>query len=336
MDLRTTYLGIELKNPIIIGASNLVLDIEMAKKIENAGAAAIVYKSLFEEQLHLEAAQLEDDLHEYDERSAEMTSLFPHIEHSGPKAHLMALKKLKESVSIPVIASLNCLYDVSWVEYAQNLEKTGVDALELNFYSTISDVDKTPKQIEDERVELVRKIKESVSIPVSVKLSPFYTNIMNVVTRMDESGADGFVLFNRLFQPDVDVDAQELIMPYNLSHKGDNRLPLRFAGLLSGNIEADICGNTGIMDGKDVVSMLLVGADTVQVVSAIYKNGVIQISRMLEEVELWMKEHNYTSISEFKGKLSKKNSKDPHAYKRAQYVDFLMKSKEYLKKYPVN
>ena len=140
------------------------------------------------------------------------------------------------------IASLNCLYDVSWVEYAQNLEKTDVDALELNFYSTISDVDKTPKQIEDERVELVRKIKESVSIPVSVKLSPFYTNIMNVVTRMDESGADGFVLFNRLFQPDVDVDAQELIMPYNLSHKGDNRLPLRFAGLLSGNIEADICG----------------------------------------------------------------------------------------------
>jgi len=336
MDLRTTYMGIELKNPIIIGASNLVTNLKMAKKLEEAGAGAIVYKSLFEEQLHLEAAELEDDLHEYDERHAEMTSLFPHIEHSGPKAHLMALKSLKEAVSIPVFASLNCIYDVSWVDYAKYLEQTGVDGLELNFYSTISDVEKTPAIIEDERLEILKRIKAEVKIPVSVKLSPFYTNMMNVVYRMDKNGADAFVLFNKLFQPDIDVESEEMKVPYNLSHKGDNRLSLRFAGLLAGNINGSICSNTGIMDGQDMITMLLAGADAVQVVSTIYKNGVIQITRMLEELENWMKSKGYDKLDDFKGKLSKKNVVEPHAYKRAQYVDFLMKSKEFLKKYPVN
>jgi len=336
MDLKTTYMGIELKNPIIIGASNLVLDLAMAKKLEDAGAAAIVYKSLFEEQLHLEAAELEDELHEYDNIHAEMTSLFPNIEHSGPKAHLLALKKLKETVSIPVFASLNCTYDVSWVEYAKYLEDTGVDGLELNFYSTISDVEKSPAQIEDARIEILQKIKATVKIPVSVKLSPFYTNMMNVVYRLDKNGADGFVLFNRLFQPDIDIKEEKMRVPYNLSHKGDNRLALRFAGLLAGNLNGSICSNTGIVDGEDVITMLLAGADAVQVVSTVYKNGVIQITRMLDELSTWMKEKGYESITEFKGKLSKKNSTDPHAYKRAQYVDYLMKAKEYLKKYPVN
>ncbi len=336
MDLSTTYMGIRLKNPIVIGASNLVLDLEMAKKLEEAGAAAIVYKSLFEEQLHLEAAELDEELHEYDERHAEMTSLFPHVEHSGPRAHLMALKKLKETVSIPVIASLNCLYDVSWVDYAKNLEQTGIDGIELNFYSTISDVDKSSGHIEDDRIEILKKVKNAVKIPVSVKLSPFYTNMMNVVYRMDKNGADAFVLFNRLFQPEIDIDDEDLKLPFNLSHKGDNRLSLRFAGLLSGNVNGSICSNTGIMDGDDLVTMLLAGADTVQVVSTIYKNGVIQINRMLEDLSAWMKKKGYEKIDDFKGKLSKKNVKDPHAYKRAQYVDYLMKSKEYLKKYPIS
>jgi len=336
MDLKTTYMGIELKNPIIIGASNLVLDLEMAKKLEEAGAAAIVYKSLFEEQLHLEAAELEEELHEYDERNAEMISLFPQVEHSGPRAHLLALKKLKETVSIPVIASLNCVYDVSWVEYAKNLEQTGVDGIELNFYSTISDVDKSAISVEDERIEILKKVKDAVKIPVSVKLSPFYTNLMNVVYRMDNTGADAFVLFNRLFQPDIDVEKEDLKMPYNLSNKGDNRLALRFTGLLSCNINGSICSNTGIMDGEDLISMILAGSDTVQVVSTVYKNGVVQISRMLEDLTIWMKKKGYDKIEDFKGKLCKKNVKDPHAYKRAQYVDYLMKSKEYMKKYPVH
>jgi dihydroorotate dehydrogenase (fumarate) len=336
MDLRTTYMGIELKNPLIIGASNLVTDLEMAKKLEEAGAAAIVYKSLFEEQIHLESAELEDDLHEYDERNAEMTSLFPHVEHSGPKAHLIALKKLKESVSIPVFASLNCTYDVSWVEYAKYIEETGVDGIELNFYATVSDVEKTSNLLEDDRIGILKKVKKELSIPVAVKLSPFYTNMMNMVYRLDASGVDGLVMFNKLFQPDIDIEEESLRMPYHLSHKGDNRLPLRFAGLLSGNVKAGICSNTGIMDGEDMITMLLAGADAVQVVSTIYKNGVIQISRMLDELTNWMRKKGYESVTDFKGKLSRKNLKEPYAYKRAQYVDFLLKSKDYLKKYPVN
>lgn len=336
MDLRTTYMGIELKNPIIIGASNLVTNLDMAKKLEEAGAGAIVYKSLFEEQLHLEAAELEDDLHEYDERHAEMTSIFPNIKHSGPKAHLMKLKDLKEAVSIPVIASLNCMYGVSWVDYAKYLEQTGVDGLELNFYSTVSDVEKTAAIIEDERMEILKRIKAEVKIPVSVKLSPFYTNMMNVIYRMDKNGADAFVLFNKLFQPDIDMESETMKQPYNLSHKGDNRLALRFAGLLAGNVNGSIIGNTGIMDGNDLITMLLAGADAVQVVSTVYKNGVIQIKRMLEELENWMKQKEYGKISDFKGKLSRKNVVDPHAYKRAQYVDFLMRTKEFTKKYPIH
>ncbi|WP_430809911.1 MULTISPECIES: dihydroorotate dehydrogenase-like protein [unclassified Carboxylicivirga] len=336
MDLKTTYMGIELKNPIIIGASNLVLDLKMAKKLEDAGAAAIVYKSLFEEQLHLEAAELEEELHEFDDIHAEMTTLFPNIEHSGPKAHLMALKKLKESVSIPVFASLNCTYDVSWVEYAKHLEDTGIDGLELNFYAAISDVEKTPADIENQQIEVLKKVRDAVNIPISVKLSPFYTNMMNVVYRMDRNGAEAFVLFNRLFQPDIDIKEEKLKMPYNLSQKGDNRLPLRFAGMLSCNLNGNICSNTGIHDGEDMITMLLAGADAVQVVSTIYKNGVIQITRMLDELQEWMKEKGYDKIDDFKGKLCKKNVDDPHAYRRAQYVDFLMKAKAFLKKYPVN
>ncbi len=336
MDLKTTYMGIELKNPIIIGASNLVLNLDMARKLEEAGAAAIVYKSLFEEQLHLEAAELEDELHEFDDIHAEMTTLFPNIEHSGPKAHLMALRKLKETVSIPVFASLNCTYDVSWVEYAKYLEETGVDGLELNFYSTISDVEKSPADVENERIEILKKVKAAVSIPVSVKLSSFYTNMMNIVYRMDHNGADAFVLFNRLFQPDIDIKEEKLKVPYNLSQKGDNRLALRFAGMLSCNLQGNICSNTGIHDGEDVITMLLAGADAVQVVSTIYKNGVMQITRMLDEISAWMKEKGYDKIDDFKGKLCKKNVDDPHAYRRAQYVDYLMNAKEYTKKYPVN
>ncbi len=336
MDLKTTYMGIELKNPIIIGASNLVLNLDMARKLEEAGAAAIVYKSLFEEQLHLEAAELEDELHEFDDIHAEMTTLFPNIEHSGPKAHLMALRKLKETVSIPVFASLNCTYDVSWVEYAKYLEETGVDGLELNFYSTISDVEKSPADVENERIEILKKVKAAVSIPVSVKLSSFYTNMMNIVYRMDHNGADAFVLFNRLFQPDIDIKEEKLKVPYNLSQKGDNRLALRFAGMLSCNLQGNICSNTGIHDGEDVITMLLAGADAVQVVSTIYKNGVMQITRMLDEISAWMKEKGYDKIDDFKGKLCKKNVDDPHAYRRAQYVDYLMNAKEYSKKYPVN
>ena len=335
MDLSTHYMGIPLKNPLVVGASNLVTDKKMVKKLEEAGASAIVYKSLFEEQINLEAAELEEDLHEYDDRHAEMIDLFPKVEHSGPRAHLMAVKELKESVSIPVIASLNCIYDQTWEEYAEQLASTGVDGLEINFYSTITDPNKTPQEIEQNRIEILKRVKRKIDIPISVKLSPFYTNALEFINRLAEDGADGLVLFNRLFQPDINIWQESFEMPYNLSHKGDSRLALRYVGLLHGRIHANLAANTGILDGEDFIAALLAGADVAQVVSTIYRNGADQITKMLDELAEWMKEKGYQSIDDFKGKMAHSRITEPFAYKRGQYVDFLMKGKEYFKKYPM-
>ncbi len=335
MDLKTTYMGIELKNPLIVGACEMTADINMVKNMEEAGAAAIVYKSLFEEQIHLEAAELDDDLHEYDDRNAEMITLFPSIVHSGPKAFLMKLKDVKAAVSIPVIASLNCVYDVSWVEYAKYIEQTGVDAIELNFYNSVSDGSKSSHDIEKEQVEVLKRVKAAVKIPVSVKLSPFYSNPLNFIRQLDVTGVNGVVLFNRLFQPDIDIKTEELKMPYNLSSKNDNRLSLRYTGLLSGNVHTSICATNGIHDAEDMISLLLAGADAVQVVSVLYKNGIREITTILENLSAWMKNKGYESVSDFKGKLSKNNLKEPYAYERAQYVDYLMKKKKILKEYSV-
>jgi len=334
-DLKTTYLGLELKNPVIVGACNLVSDMDAVRQIEEAGAAAIVYKSLFEEQIQLERMQHEEGLEEYNERNAEMVSLFPRIQHAGPEEHLMNLKKVIESVNIPVIASLNCVYDLTWAEYAGKLEETGAAAIELNMYSNPRSPERSGKDIIDQRLAIVKKVKETVKIPVSVKLSPFYTNILGVVDQMDKNGADGFVLFNRIFQPDIDIEREQLVFPWFLSNEGDYRLALRFAGMLHGNINADICGNTGIFKGSDVVQLLLAGADAVQVVSTLYRNGIGQITNMLTDLEKWMDRKGYKKIDDFKGKLSKKNINDPFAYKRSQYVDILMKSNEIFKKYPM-
>jgi dihydroorotate dehydrogenase (fumarate) len=336
MDLTTNYLELKLKNPIIIGASNLSKDLNKAIELEKAGAAAIVYKSLFEEQLHLEAAELEDERHHYDDRNAEMINLFPDTAYAGPQIHLAELKKLKQAVSIPIIGSLNCLYNESWEEYAINMANTGIDALELNFYSTVSSAEKNAAQIETEQIETLKKVKKAVSIPVSVKLSSHYTNPLSFITQLAKSGADGLILFNRLFQPFIDIKNEKLVMPYNLSQKGDNRLSLRFMGLLSGEIKGSLCANTGILSGEDMIASILAGADAVQVVSTIYQNGIKQIGKMLDELTLFMKEKKYVSISEFKGKLSKSSLKMPYAYQRAQYVDFLMKSNDYNNKYPVH
>ena len=334
-DLKTTYAGLELKNPIIVGSSNLVTDTDALKQIEDAGAAAIVYKSLFEEQIQLERAQHDDNLEEYNERHAEMVTLFPKVEHAGPEEHLHNLEKVVEQMSIPVIGSLNCVYDVTWGEYAKKMADTGIAALELNFYASPTNATKLGKEIVEQQIAILKKVKQSVNIPVTVKLSPFYTNILKVVTEMDKVGVDGFVLFNRVFQPDVNIETEQLVFPWYLSNDGDHRLVLRFAGMLYDNIKADIAGNTGILTGDDAIQAMLSGADVVQVVSTLYKNGIGQINNMLNDINTWMDKKGYANIDAFKGKLSKKNVQDPFAYKRAQYVDILMKSSEILKKYPM-
>ena len=334
-DLSTSYMGLKLKNPLILGASNLVTKPEVIKQLEEAGIAAIVYKSLFEEQIQLESLQMDDELHEYEERHAEMTSIFPDMEHAGPKEHLFNVKTLKQNTSVPIIASLNAIYETSWVEYAKELEKTGVDALEINLYATPGYFEVTGSAIEDKQVQIVKSVKKAVKIPVSVKLSPFYTNTLNFIKKLDEAGVDGYVIFNRFFQPDIDIEEELFHYPWDLSQEKDHQLSLRYAGLLYGNIDASICGSRGISDSKDVIKMLLAGADVVQVVSAIYRNQPPFVEKVLNDLTGWMDKKGYKTLNDFRGKLSRKNLKDPFAYQRAQYVDILMKSEEVFKKYPM-
>jgi dihydroorotate dehydrogenase (fumarate) len=334
-NLNVEFMGLNLKNPIIVGACTLSATVEGAQDLEQAGAAAIVYKSLFEEQIIMERAQLSDELDEYAHRNAEMTSLFPALEHAGPKAHLLKLKEVKENVSIPVIASLNCLYDVTWFEYAKELEDVGVDALELNFYQMPFDGEKTAEQMEEEKVEIVKTLKKRLSIPFCIKLSPYYTNILNFIQRLDNAGASAFVLFNRLFQPEIDVNSESHVTNFNLSNPGDFKLGLRYVGLTHGKIKSDLCGANGIYGYEDVLQMLLSGANVVQMVSSLYKNTPAHIGKVLYEIEDWMKTKGYKSIDEFRGKLSDKELKASDVYYRAQYLDFLLHPEELINKNPM-
>lgn len=336
MNLKSKYLGLELKNPIIVGASNLVQNLDMLKKLEEAGAAAIVYKSLFEEQIQLENLELEQDLTDYDHRNAEMTSIFPaDMYEASPEEFLMHFRDAKKAINIPLIASLNAIFDDSWYEYAKKLEDAGADALELNFYNNPKDFEMEGRSILNEELDIIEGVKKVVKIPVSVKLSPFYTNPLYTFNEMDQKKVDGFVLFNKLFQPDINIDTEEMQFPYNLSTSSESRLPMKYTGLLYDNINADICTNRGIFTGEDVIKMILAGADVVQIVSTLYKNGAQQITKMLEDIEIWMANNQYETLDDFRGKLSKKNIKDPYAYRRAQYVDILMKSSEIFTKYPM-
>ena len=333
-DLTTKYMGIDLKNPVIVGACNLVEDVNNLKRMEEAGAAAIVYRSLFEEQIQLESLQMSEHMEEYAERHAEMTSLFPDIEHAGPEEYLMNLKRAKESVNIPVFGSLNAINTETWVEYAKKIEEVGVVGLEINLYHVPSDFEIMGKAVISDQLDIVEQVKEAINIPLAVKLSPYYTNPLFVIKEMDKKGADAFVLFNRLFQPEIDIDREQLHFPYNLSAQDENRFPLRMAGLLFDNIKANVCSNRGIFTGEDVIMMLLAGADCVQIVSTLYKNKIEQISAILNDIERWMDKKGYKKLDEFRGKMSKKNTVDPFAYRRAQYVDILMKSEEIFKKFP--
>ncbi|MCF8368351.1 MAG: dihydroorotate dehydrogenase [Bacteroidales bacterium] len=253
-DLTTNYMGIKLRNPIIVGACNLVEKTENLKRMEQAGAGAIVYRSLFEEQIQLENLQMMENIEEFAERNAEMTSLFPDIEHAGPEEYLHNLAKAKNAVSIPVFGSLNAVNQETWVEYAQEIEKIGVAGIELNLYHLPSDFEIMGKAIVSEQLDVIEAVKKAIKIPVAVKLSPYYTNVLYVINEMDKKGVDAFVLFNKLFQPEIDIDDEKLRFPYNLSHHDENRFPLRIAGLLYGNIKANVCSSRGIFTGEDVIT----------------------------------------------------------------------------------
>jgi dihydroorotate dehydrogenase (fumarate) len=327
--LTTNHMGVPLKNPLILGACNLSNNIDKLKEAEEAGVAAMVYRSLFEEQIQLEDNELSNQLEAYDERNAEMISLFPNIEHGGPKEHLYNLREVVEALSIPVFASLNAVYKESWVEYAKLLEETGVAGLELNFFAIPRDFEKSGHDVILQQIENLKAVKAAVKIPVSVKLSPFYTNVLKTIKDMDDAGADAFILFNRLFEPDIDVEAEKHVSPWNLSTHSDHRLSIRYIGLTYGNLNATVAANNGVYEGIDMVKMILAGATAVEAVSTFYHNGVGYATEMLKELVDWMDRKEYKTIEDFRGKLSSKAINDPFVYKRAQYIDLLLKSEEH-------
>lgn len=334
INLSTHYGGLALKNPIVIGASNIVTDPDNLVKLEKAGAAAIVYKSLFEEQLQLEQYNLEQQQEAYSNWDAEHETFFPRVRHAGPAEHILRLRDAKRKISIPLIGSLNCTHDETWEQFAVEMVSSGIDGLELNFYNNNTYFDLEANEIERRQLLTLKRLRAAVKIPIFVKLSPYYSNPLRMIELMDQAQADGFVLFNRLFQPDIDIDKEEHHFPYNFSSEADNRLALRYAGLLHKKVSGSIISNTGIHNGRDAIKMLLAGADAVQVVSAIYKKGIQYIEVMLSEMEAWMKKKGYSSLDDFRGKLSKENLADPFAYKRAQYVDILMKSEIFMQYHP--
>ncbi len=323
--LETTYMGLHLRNPVIAGASSLTSNVTTIKALEQAGAGAVVISSLFEEQIQLERLQLDEELAEFDNLHPEMVTIFPHIEHAGPQEHLMWVRRATEAVGIPVIASLNAVNRETWVKYAKLLQETGVDGLELNFYATPTDLTRDGASIEDEQVAIAADVRQAISIPFAVKLSPFYANPLHVVSRLDAEGVDGFVLFNRFFQPEIDVSQERHISPLRLSNEGDYGLSLRFAGLLFGNVTGDICSSAGIFTGEDAIKTILAGATCVQVVSTLYRNRIPYLTSMLETIEGWMAEKGYGALEDFRGKLSRAQAPDRWAYTRAQYVKLLLK-----------
>ncbi len=326
-NLKTTYMGIELDNPLILGACNMSNNIDDLLKAEDNGVGAIVFKSLFEEQVQLERLQLEEKLTEYDNVHAEMLTTHPKIEFSDTEKHLVKLRKAKERLSVPLIASLNAVNEDSWLEYATELAQTGVDGLELNLYQTPTDFEIESKEIEDYQISIVKKIKEKLSLPVSVKLSSEYTNVLTLIKKMDAVGVNGFVLFNAFYQPDININTLKHKRNFNLSKKGEYRKTMRYAGMLFGQIDADVCSSRGIFDGDDIVKHILSGSVCVQMVSSLYKNGLEQIGVAKKQLSEWMEEKEFDSIEEFRGKMAQKNLvPGSMVYKRAQYVDLLMRS----------
>ncbi len=328
-NLETSYMGLRLSSPIILGASELTSHPDMLKKAEEQGAAAVVYKTLFEEQIQMENLHHDEKISQYNDLHAEMITLHPDIDRSDIDYYLVKLRKVKESLSIPVIASLNCVNESSWFRYAKMIEETGVDAIELNLYQIPTRFDLDAAAIEQQQIDIVAGIRQQLTIPVSVKLSSDYTNILHFAKRLDDAGVNGMVLFNAFFQPDVDILKETHKRAFNLTRKGEYKQSLRYAGMLYGRVNADVCSSRGVFNGEDVIKLLLTGASCVQVVSAVYKHGIERIGAFNREISEWMEKKQYSSISQFRGKLSDSvlnRNNTLLIYKRAQYIDMLLHS----------
>jgi len=326
-DLETTYMGLQLQTPIVVAASSISSYLERIQNAELAGAGALVIRSLFEEQILMGAQRYAESLAVGADSFAEALSYFPDIEHGGTSEHLMWVERTRKDVKMPLIASLNAVSPGAWTQYAKQLEGTGVDALELNVYTVATDPRVAGAVIEAQMYEIVQAVREEVGIPVSVKLSPYYTSVANVATKLDLLGVSALVLFNRFLQPDIDPETESFTQEMVYSTPQEMKLPLRWVGLLYGRIQADLALSTGVHSGRDAAKAILAGAQVVQVASALLEKGIPYLSTMLRGLEAWMEEHEYANLHAFRGKMSQKNVDNPFAFERAQYVKLLADQK---------
>jgi dihydroorotate dehydrogenase (fumarate) len=321
-DLTTTYLGFQLRNPLIASSCPLTGEADVLRRLEGIGAAAAVLPSLFEEQLRNMPAETRPEHAFSTDTFGQSLDYFRELGHynRGPDRYLHQIKEAKKAVSFPIIASLNGTTEGQWLHYAKRIEEAGADALELNIYSVVPDPQVTAEQIESRYVELVAAVRDEISIPLAVKVSPFFTAFANVAHRLTAGGADGLVLFNRFLQPDINIDALKVSPHLVLSHSEEFRLPLRWVAILRGQIPGSLAATGGIHTAESAVKMLLAGADAVMITSALYRNGIEYLGTMLAELQNWLDASEFDSIEQLKGTMSQKNCPDPTVFERANYT----------------
>jgi dihydroorotate dehydrogenase (fumarate) len=325
MNLSTRYMGFNLRSPLIIGASPMVDDLSMVKRLEDAGASAVVMHSLFEEQLVREQIATFSFVDGPSEAFAEAITYFPTPEHFvlGPDDYLNQIRKIHEQVDIPVIGSLNGMTPGGWLNYARQIEQAGADGLELNVYFLATDPDEMSQRIETQTIEMLQLVKNAVSIPVAVKLYPFYTSFANIAQSLAQAGADALVMFNRFYQPDIDLENLEVQRRLKLSDPSELLLRLRWLAILSGRIHSSLAASGGIHSGADAIKAIMCGADIVQLVSVLLQHGPEYISTIEKEMTHWLELHDYASLNELKGAMGLRRCPDPKTYERANYVELL-------------
>jgi dihydroorotate dehydrogenase (fumarate) len=325
VDLTTTYLGLKLKNPLVASPSPLSEKVDNIKRMEEAGISAVVMYSLFEEQIIHESLELDHFLNRGTESFAEALTYFPDVGRYSlaPEKYLHMLEKTKRSVTIPVMGSLNGVSTGGWIEYARKIQDAGADGLELNLYYLPSDISLTANQLEDNYIKLVGDIRASIKIPLAIKLAPFYTALPNFASRLVAAGADGLVLFNRFYQPDLDLENLAVVPNLVLSNSDELRLPLRWIAILYGKVKVDLALTTGVHTSQDAIKAIMAGANVAMTTSALLKRGTQAIVQILDGMEAWMTENEYVSVQQMRGSMSQGAVAEPAAFERANYMKVL-------------
>jgi len=320
--LATNYLGLELKNPIIIASSGLTNSVEKVKELEKNGAAAVVLKSLFEEEIIME---MEETMHAMTGRPFIYPETFDYMQEEEPhedsvRKYLRLIREAKKEVSIPIIASINCVSAQKWIYFAREIEKAGADALEINMFILPTDLTRSSNDNEQIYFEVVQKVKEQVTLPMAIKISPYHSNLAHIIKKMDNMNVDAIVMFNRFYSPDFDIHNMEITTGQVLSNPDDFKNSLRWMGIMSERVNCSLAATTGLHTSESIIKQLLAGADAVQIASVIYKNGPEYIDILLKEIVSWMTMHNFNSIDKFKGRMSQSKTNDPAAFERVQFM----------------